>query len=186
VRQARDGKEILTSWETWQPHLIWVDAQLRADASYEAIRRIKASPQGRETAVAIVAAATEADRVGSTGEGKRVSRPPLCEADIAATLRRHLGVRFVYEEIEFSTTTLAGETDTLLTELTTMPLTWIADLRQATLEGDIDWMRDLIGQVGHRNVPLSNKLRAMAASFDHEAILRSTHLALQAITGERR
>ena len=61
VREAENGKEALDLWETWQPHLIWMDIRMPVMDGYEATRRIREKEQ--------------VGKPGSGGVGKPGSQP---------------------------------------------------------------------------------------------------------------
>ena len=49
---------------------------------------------------------------------------------------------------------------------------WLADLRQATIEGDLKWMETLSAQIREQHPALADRLRELADNFEHDAILR--------------
>jgi two-component system sensor histidine kinase/response regulator len=47
VREAENGREAIALWESWQPHLIWMDMRMPVMDGYEATRQIKGREQKR-------------------------------------------------------------------------------------------------------------------------------------------
>lgn len=48
VREAGDGRAAIDLWESWQPHLVWMDMHLPILDGYEATQRIRAIEQARK------------------------------------------------------------------------------------------------------------------------------------------
>ena len=48
VREAENGREAIAMWESWQPHLIWMDMRMPVMDGYEATRQIKARERDRQ------------------------------------------------------------------------------------------------------------------------------------------
>jgi two-component system sensor histidine kinase/response regulator len=52
VHTATNGQEAIEHWQTWQPHLIWMDMRMPVMSGYEATRRIRARERDRQAAAA--------------------------------------------------------------------------------------------------------------------------------------
>ena len=101
VREAANGKEALEIWEEWEPHLIWMDMRMPVMDGYETTRRIKATTRGMATIIiALTASALEEDKAVILSEGcDDYMRKPFHEEDLFDMIAKHLGVRYVYEDI---------------------------------------------------------------------------------------
>jgi len=178
LREAFNGKEAIEMWERWEPHLIWMDMRMPVMDGYEATRRIKATAKGRATViVALTATAFEEDRerVLSAGCDDFV-RKPFREAEIFGILTKHLGVRFVYEEISppgAKPAAAAASSMDVLTPAarTALPAGWVADLQQATVKADLDRILTLIDQIRGENPALADVLADLARDFEYRKIL---------------
>ncbi len=100
VKGVRNGAECVATWETWEPHLIWMDMRMPVMDGYEATRRIKATAKGQATVIiAITASAFESDRKLILTEGcDDFVRKPFIEDEIFEKLEKHLGLRLLSEE----------------------------------------------------------------------------------------
>lgn len=100
VRSAENGERALNIFHTWRPHLIWMDMRMPVMDGYEATRRIKASPEGRQTVVlALTASAFEEDRAEVLATGcDGFLRKPLDVEEVFGAMAEHLGVRYRYAE----------------------------------------------------------------------------------------
>ena len=56
VRTATNGKEGIAIWQEWQPHLICMDIRMPVADGLEAVKHIKAVPNGRQTPTIALAA----------------------------------------------------------------------------------------------------------------------------------
>ena len=99
VCSATNGQEALATWETWAPHLIWMDMRMPVMDGYEATQRIKATLRGQATVIiALTASAFEHDRSLVLAAGcNDFVRKPFRESEIFGKMAEHLGVRFCYE-----------------------------------------------------------------------------------------
>ena len=187
VREAVNGQEAIEIWESWEPHLIWMDMRMPVMDGYEATRRIKATIKGQATViVALTASALEEDRVVMLSEGcDDYMRKPFREADLFDALARHLGVRFVYQEVvqdrertrripgepsQGALALTAGDLE-LAERMAALPPDWVVDLREATILGDLGLILARIDQIREQDAALAEALAALAHNFDHDKIL---------------
>ena len=185
VREAANGREAIEIWDSWEPHLIWMDMRMPVMDGYEATRRIKATTKGQATVIiALTASALEEDRVVMLSEGcDGYMRKPFREADLFDALDHHLGVRFVYHEMEEDQRLGAAEESpqdaltrrarhrALVEGLAALAADWVTELREATVRGDLGLILTLVDQIREKDAALAEALAAWARDFDHDKIL---------------
>jgi PAS domain S-box-containing protein len=175
VQEAVNGQEAIDIWERWEPHLVWMDMRMPVIDGYEATRRIKGTPKGRDTVIiALTASAFEEDRERVLSEGcNDFVRKPFREDEIFDVLMKHLGVRFVFDRGPAQPTTAlpVDTTAALMAALATLPGEWVADLQQATIKADFNLILTLIGQVRGENPDLTDALVDLANDFEYKRIL---------------
>ncbi len=122
IREAVNGQEAVAIWNTWQPHLIWMDLRMPVLDGYEATKRIRneelrmkdeesgmRNPQSSIPnsqfviphckIIAITASVFEEQRAEALKIGcDDFVRKPFRENEIFEMLQKHLGVRYVYAE----------------------------------------------------------------------------------------
>ncbi|MEW6498690.1 MAG: ATP-binding protein, partial [Cyanobacteriota bacterium] len=72
VQEAENGREAIAIWESWKPHLIFMDMHMPVMDGYEATRLIKAGEQGSEGTEEL--GSKGAQELGSGGAGELGSR----------------------------------------------------------------------------------------------------------------
>ncbi len=184
VRAVEDGYTCVELWESWRPHLIWMDIQMPVMDGYEATRRIKAAMAERPGAfptviVALTAAAFEEERSRILAEGcDDFVRKPFREVEIFEVLERHLGVQFIYADEMADEGTDGAENSAvlspafLLSALEGLSLEWKQRMRQAVLEGDLYWAQTLIEEIRDDRPQLAEGLAALVEGFDFAALTR--------------
>jgi len=183
VREAQNGREALALWESWQPHLIFMDIWMPEMDGYEATKRIRSHLKGQTTVIiAITASAFAQERatILSTGCDDLVPKP-FREAVVLEKIAQHLGVRYLYEE-KFPPPAPPSEeslellmVEMLLKEaLTVMPLEWLVQLRTAALGGDGEQIVRLIEQIPKSHVALSLALADLVNNFRLDLIIDLT------------
>jgi signal transduction histidine kinase/CheY-like chemotaxis protein len=172
VREAIHGLEALEMWEAWQPHLILMDLRMPVMDGYEATQRIRSHLQGEATAIiALTAHAFREEKAAIMAAGfDDVASKPFREGELFAAIAKHLGVRFVYEELEVSE-------DEALEDLLTpeaiarLPREGLAQLEQAILYGDLEGIEEAIAQIRAQNGAIASALQSHLNNFNYPKIL---------------
>ncbi|HEY9675308.1 MAG TPA: AAA family ATPase [Waterburya sp.] len=179
--EATNGQQAIEIWENCSPHIILMDMRMPVMDGYEATKRIKATTKGQATAiVAVTASSFEEQRavILSTGCDDFI-RKPFREADIFDALRKHLGVSFIYDETTASPTSTQTDTDALTPDaIAALPTNLVANLHQATIDGDKDLMLTLIDQIREQNKPLANALTTLVNNFRYKQLLNLTQFSI--------
>jgi PAS domain S-box-containing protein len=178
VREALNGEEGIMLWETWHPHLIFMDMRMPVMDGYKATRHIKNTERGRRTPIiSLTASAFEENRADILAAGcDDFIRKPFQEHQIFDALSRHLGVRFLYAEEEPPGQEDGAENDGNVSWLTgetlaQMPDDWVEQLRKACILGDIDILYTLTEQIRPQHKKLANELTHLLDNFRFEQIL---------------
>ncbi len=173
IRQAANGEDSVKQFETWGPSLILMDLRMPVMDGYEAIRRIRASTGGKDTRIiAVTASAFEEARqeVLADGADDFVSKP-FRETELIEKIGRLLGVKYVYAEA-VSVTAKPEALEALTSEsLTGLPGELIRQIREATINADLDRMLELIQQTATHDARVANGLRSLAERFDYQKLL---------------
>ncbi len=185
VNEAANGQEAVEQWQAWQPDLIWMDMRMPVMDGLEATRQIKAAPGGQDTViVALTASGLEEDRTLILAEGcDDYVRKPFYEEELYQTIQRHLGVRYVYEDIAALQESRAqaaggasadghiGSEEELVQRTAALQPNLLSDLQRATALGDVGQISATIDRIDDLDHGLAQELSDMAHEFEHERIL---------------
>jgi PAS domain S-box-containing protein len=102
VREAKNGKEAITLWQEWQPHLIWMDMRMPKLDGYEATKIIRKLSQEQNKPVIIIALTAsvfeeEQTEIKAAGCDEMV-RKPLQPQIIFDKLSEFLKVQYIYND----------------------------------------------------------------------------------------
>ena len=178
LQEASNGQEAIAIWDSWSPHLIWMDMRMPEMDGYEATKQIKSTTKGNGTAIiAITASVLEEEKsvILSAGCDDFVRKPFQVET-IFEMMAKHLGVRYVYEQqgesiVEESLPLENLDAKKLLQE---MPQVWIAKLHSAALDLDYLLVSDLIKKIPDSQSNLSRVLQDWLDRFELEKIIDLT------------
>jgi CheY-like chemotaxis protein len=178
VRQATNGQEAVEIWDSYSPHLIWMDMRMPVMDGYEATKRIKSTTKGQATAViALTASVWEEEKAVILSAGcDDFVRKPFQEQIIFDTMAKHLGVRYIYQEKEPPSHPSNATVEPLnLTDLlAAMSKKWIVKLYQAALDADSQLVYQLLEEVPEFHAIARQTFRNWVNKFQFERILDLT------------
>jgi signal transduction histidine kinase/DNA-binding NarL/FixJ family response regulator len=181
VREAENGQEGVALWETWEPHLIWMDMRMPVMDGYEATKQIKAHLKGQATVIiALTASAFDEERAMVLSAGcDDFVRKPFREEVIFEKMAKYLGVRYVHADShqpsEISSQLEETESYVLRAEsLNVMPPQWVAQLHQAALCTDEKMIFSLLEQISEESAPLANALADLVNNFRIDKVIDLT------------
>ncbi len=175
VREASNGRQAIEVWETWQPHLIFMDIRMPVMDGLEATQEIRKCQNSPFTKIIAMTAGTlEEKRDAALAAGcDDFLLKPFREAEILAMMSKLIGVRFVYDE-----PTLAPDGDMIEVNslnpdaLSTLTVEFLASLHQATFEGDLEEILALIEEIPDKQ--LAKALASLAHNLQYKEILKLT------------
>lgn len=201
VQEARNGQEAIAQWQSWHPHLIWMDMRMPVMDGYEATRQIKGNGPDQDTVIiALTASAFEESRSIVLDAGcDDFVRKPFRDHVIFDKMAQHLGVEYLYEDVPDSETVPLREADTsghasawdrrgsspgwseeetpqtiTTADLDTLPQSWVADLRNAAIQADGDWIQRLMAQLPQHQGAIAQHLSRLVSTFSFDEILGLT------------
>ncbi|MEG3865465.1 MULTISPECIES: AAA family ATPase [unclassified Microcoleus] len=178
VQEASNGIEALAIWDSYSPHLIWMDMRMPVMDGYEATKRIKGTIKGQATAViAITASVWEEEKavILSAGCDDFVRKPFHTEA-IFDIMTKHLGVLYIYQEQELPSppSNVTGESLNFTDLLAAMSKEWIVKLYEAAMDADAELVCQLLEEIPESHAFELQTLRNWVTRFQFEKILDLT------------
>jgi signal transduction histidine kinase/CheY-like chemotaxis protein len=175
VDAATDPEQAVTALKSWKPDLIWLNLTLPLTTGLQNARRLKASPGGRDSRIIAVSASVTAEtrRLALDAGCDDFMEKPYEERRIVEILEKHLGVRFSDLPGGNPTRDYGRSSPTpSARDFSELPQDWRRDLRQATVEGDLTLMKELVGRIGQDFPFQAGYLLKLIKTFDFQGILQ--------------
>jgi adenylate cyclase len=196
VRSAEDGLDAVLVWESWQPHLIWMNVRMPIADGLTATRQIRnrERSQTRDKPTVIIAmtvsqrenlptATTQESRDAILAAGcDDVVGKPILEAIALETIARYLGICYRYESLPASRVSFLSSAEVesfLSSQLLTMPLSWVRALDRAANEVDETLVFQLIDRIPNDRAQLAESLLSLARDFRLDTIIHLTQSVLR-------
>ncbi|MDZ7969301.1 MAG: PAS domain S-box protein [Nostoc sp. DedSLP03] len=186
IQAATNGQEAIAIWQTWQPHLIWMDMRMPVINGYDATKEIRAKEKNttrnfRTVIIALTASAFEEQQASILAAGcDDLVRKPFREQVIFEKIAEYLQVRYICAEesnedaignnLENTQSTILD----LRSAITVMPTQWLTELNQAAVEVDAERILQLIEQIPQTHSALAEKLANLVRNFCFDEIIDLT------------
>ena len=188
VREAADGQGAIAHWQSWHPHLIWMDMRMPVMDGYEATRQIRqreaaANATAPTKIIALTASAFEESRSAVLAAGcDDFVRKPFRDHIIFDKMTKHLAVQYAYAEPSpapdlpstgaMASMAIADATPTQLgAAIAALPLSWRQHLQAAAIQADSDWLNRLIAEIAPPQPALSAHLTDLTQRFEFDEVL---------------
>ncbi|MEG4863919.1 MULTISPECIES: hybrid sensor histidine kinase/response regulator [unclassified Microcoleus] len=176
LKEATNGEEAIELWDSWEPHLIWMDMRMPVMDGYEATKHIKGTIKGQATAViALTASVLEEERAVILSAGcDAFMRKPFREADIFDAMHKHIGVRYIYEDPGQANLSAIPERDREMIEadFVKLPESLVADLKLAILNVDMDLIEISIEQIREKDTVTASAIAHCIENFEYDKVLK--------------
>ncbi|MCQ8180885.1 PAS domain S-box protein [Methylomonas sp. SURF-1] len=170
IKLAENGRDGVELFQSWRPHLIWMDRQMPVMDGLQAAQTIRALPGGDAVKIVGVSAsafAEQRDEILAAGMDEFIGKP-YRPAEIYDCLARQLGVRYLYSDAPTPAMPVVTAD-----RLATLPAEMCSDLEHALKSLDADRIADTIGRVGAYDTQLAAALALLAENYNYPAILKA-------------
>ncbi|MEH2032039.1 MAG: ATP-binding protein [Nostoc sp.] len=173
MKEASNGKEAITIWDEWEPHLIWMDMRMPVMDGYEATKYIKSITKGNATAIiALTASVLEEEKAIVLSAGcDDFLRKPFAEHTIFDALTKHLGVKYIFAENNSANLEYTEKNDLTSDNLTCMSQEWIHQFYEAALEANTNQVMKLIREISQTETFLIQSLTKLVRKFEFEQLV---------------
>ncbi len=176
LKEAINGQEAIEIWDSWEPHLIWMDMRMPVMDGYEATKQIKGTVKGQATAIiALTASVLEEERAVILSAGcDAFMRKPFREAEIFDAMHKHIGVRYIYEKTSQANVLKTNNRDLevfTVNAFNALPQQLVAELKQAILNVDMDLIDSSIEQISLQDQLLGSAIANCIDNFEYDKVL---------------
>lgn len=187
IKTAQNGVEAIAQWQSFRPHLIWMDLKMPGIDGYEATRQIRGQEaqslaledNPNPTKIIALTASVLADREPSAraaGCDDFVSKP-FVETEIFAKIKQHLQVEYIYHHVDqHKSPPQARLSQTFLSlseAFAALSPDWLKQFQQAILSLDTERILGLIAELPPEQAELAANLREQVANFNYDPLLQA-------------
>jgi signal transduction histidine kinase/CheY-like chemotaxis protein len=178
VQEAVDGKQAIEIFQQWQPNLILMDIRMPVMDGLEATRHIKESAAGKSTVVAALTAhALEEEKEEILSAGcNDIVRKPIREHEIFDIIKKHLGIKYVYEDARKEAVQDKSKGKIGPQQLAALPADLLSQLHQAALELNEKQSLAVIEKIKSIDTDIARELGLLVRNFAFDTLQELTQI----------
>ena len=173
VREAADGREACSVFESWHPDLVLMDLVMPVMDGFEAIQIIRSRPAGAEIPLIAVSASVlseDQERVMAVGADAFL-RKPFTGEELFALIQGHLKVEYMYaDDSGTSPRAEQGLSENMPVLLDQLPEGLVSGLHEAAVNLDVEQLDELLTQVAQRDAKLAERFRKLIQNYDFQGL----------------
>jgi CheY-like chemotaxis protein len=175
TRLATNGEAAIREFKKWHPHLILTDMHMPRMDGFEAIRKIRTLPGGKEVKIIGVSASAFDDarrKVINCGADDYFSKP-YKEIDLFEILAKYLKVEYLFESETVFTEPLQWESDEIFNyeSLAGLSPELLIQMENAITSADLYKMLDLIDEAADLDTKTANGLRELTKNYRYDKLI---------------
>ena len=178
LKEAENGQQAIEAWETFEPHLIWMDMRMPVMDGYETTNHIKTSLETMPTTtqskiIALTVSSSEEEQAMALEAGcDDFLRKPFLEPDIFRLMHEHLGVSFIHEDATVQNNTdIDNRPEPISTGVAKLSDELRFRLTEAVDFGDMAAITQVIDEIRLSQPDLALTLRQLAYNFEYDKLL---------------
>ena len=166
---ARDGEEAVKVFKKEKPDAVLMDYHMPKADGFQASKKIKSTPAGKDTPVIIVtASALDQNHESAIAAGANaLIKKPYIEDDLLEEIKKALNLKYLYDKNESSKSTEKQKVENIDKLIKKLPKKLIDEMYQAILAGDQNALLKLIDSA-KIDGKLAKHLRSKAENFEYE------------------
>lgn len=171
VMEAVDGKDVVGKFKAWTPDLILLDMKMPQMSGFDAAKCIKKLPHSEHTHIVLVTATAFNDDLHELMDAsiEGYLRKPFKMNEVYDVVGELLDVKYVYEgEVQGSHDV---QEKMKLSVLEKIPDELLARMHEATVNAQLDYLLELIGESETYSPETSEWLKTMANGFQYDTLI---------------